>query len=165
MSGEAQGRGPEHLAGVPAPLPAPPASLGGPSPARSPPPGPDPLTMMRPPLLRKMSARKEEPSVGRGRAPRAGTSLPGRCEGTGGGAAGGLLRYGDLQRLRGEQGWRPHLPAGPLRAPRRHREDVQLSPRSRPAPARRARRRRLRAAGRHPRWVGRARPGQVGLVG
>lgn len=171
VSGEALGGSPGHLAGVPAPLREPPASLGEPSPARRPTPGPASLTMMRPQPLRKMSARKEERGVGRGRAPRRSDVTAGAeavaLRGRAGGASAGALRYGHLQRLRGQQGWRPHLPAGPLHASRRHREDVQLSARSRPAPARRARRRRLRAAGRHPRcgaWEEPGRPGEAGLT-
>lgn len=118
--------------------------------------------MLRPPQDVGEKGRAER---GAGAGPAGRHVTAGAGGGGTGGAARGVLRYGHLQRLRGEQGWRPHLPAGPLRAPRRHREDLQLSTRPRPAPARRARRGRLRAAGRHPRWVGRAGPGAVGLLG
>lgn len=141
---------PRHSAGSSRPQGAAPATRRVRPPPRAPPSSPAgdaPLTMLR--LLpqdvgreRKRRARGVGKPRALGRLPGHGvTPLPGQ----------GGRRHGDLQRLRGEQGGRPHLPAGSLRAPRRHREDVQLPARPRPAPTRRARRRRLRAARRHPR--------------
>uniref|UniRef100_A0A8C3C1S7 Trafficking protein particle complex subunit 4 n=2 Tax=Neognathae TaxID=8825 RepID=A0A8C3C1S7_CAIMO len=94
---------------------------------------------------------------GGGREAGAGRGGGGVTSGVTSGSAAAGRRHGDLQRLRGEQGGRPHLPAGPLRAAQRHREDLQLPPRPRPAPARREGRRRLRAARRHPSGSRRAR--------
>ncbi|XP_078235678.1 trafficking protein particle complex subunit 4 isoform X1 [Pogona vitticeps] len=102
---------------------------------------------------------------GQARKPRQRTGRGGLGAGGRGGAGGQSSevaaagpRDGHLQRVRGEQGRGPDLPAGPLRAPGRGREDLQLPARAGAPPARRARPGGLRAARRHPRGPRRARP-------